>query len=44
MPFCGVNARVMIDLEECASYIFVAAQTKSESIFGIGKQIAGLHD
>ena len=46
MPFCGVNARVMTDLEECASYIFVAAaaQTKSESIFSIGRQVAGLHD
>ena len=46
MPFCDVNARVMTDLEECASYIFVtaAAQTKSESIFSIERQIAGLHD
>ena len=46
MPFCGVNARVMTDLEECASYIFVAAaaQTKNESIFTIWRQVAGLHD
>ena len=46
MPFCGVNARIMTDLEECASYIVVAAaaQTKNESIFTVWRQVAGLHD
>ena len=40
MPFYRVNSGMMPGLEECASYIFIgdAAQTKSESIFSIGRR------
>ena len=30
MPFCDVNARVMTDLEECASYILLPLLLKQK--------------